>query len=308
VRTTDVRRAACAALMLSSVAVGALPRAAFAAPPCAQYAAPLRTGTTRAELAEMSGLAASRRHPGIYWAHNDSDNGAALFAIDQSGKILARFPLHGLRPRDPEDIAVGPCAAGSKKSCIYLADIGDNLARRREVWIGRIAEPDAIDGRTLEVDARLFRYPDGPRNAEGLVVDPRSAKLYVVTKSVDGLGEVYRLDDLQAGSGGHAVRITVLPAPAALARLTTAADAHPGGERILLRTYAGVWELRRPGARSLEEVFDAAPVAVTNAPQLQSEGVAYTVDGRSYLLASEGEGSALYRVDCAGGAAPPAKP
>ena len=36
---------------------------------------------TDAQLDELSGLAASHAHPGIYWANNDSGNGAALFAI-----------------------------------------------------------------------------------------------------------------------------------------------------------------------------------------------------------------------------------
>ena len=298
-RRTALHLAACAGLAVA-LPLGGAPASSAAPPPCTRYAsAATRTGSTPIELPETSGIAASRRHPGVFWAHNDSNNSATIFAIDQSGKLLARFPLRGLRPRDAEDIAVGPCAAGSKQSCIYLADIGDNLARRKEVWIGRIPEPASLDGRALDVEASAFRYPDGPRNAESLIVDPHTAKLYVVTKSLDGLGEVYRLDDLQAKGGGHAVAIAVLPAPAALARLTTAADVHPSGERILLRTYAGVWELRRPGARSLEDVFGATPVEVTGAPQIQSEGIAYTVDGRSYLLASEGERSALYRVDCA---------
>ena len=88
--------------------------------------------------------------------------------------------------------------------------------------------------------------------------------------------------------------------PSTLARVTTGADAHPSGERILLRTYAGVWELVRPGARTLEDVLAAVPREVTAAPQLQSEGIAYLSDGRGYLLAAEGTGSSLYRVDCAG--------
>jgi hypothetical protein len=74
------------------------------------------------------------------------------------------------------------------------------------------------------------------------------------------------------------VPIATLPAPGALARLTTAADAHPNGERILLRTYTAAWELVRPGARSLADVFRAAPVEVTGAPQLQGEGITYTND------------------------------
>lgn len=264
----------------------------------------VRTGAVPAELAELSGIAASRRHPGVYWAHNDSNNAGALFAIDAGGKVLARFPIRGLRPRDAEDVAVGPCARGEQRSCIYLADTGDNLKRREAVWIARVPEPERLDGRTLVVEADSFRYPGGARNTESLLVDPKSARLYVITKSVDGLGDVFRLDGLGSAAGGRAVPIVTLPAPAVLARLTTAADAHPGGERVLLRTYTEVWELRRPGARSLEEVLTAKPVVVTGAPQVQPEAVAYARDGASYLLAGEGADSGIYRVSCAEPAAP----
>lgn len=269
-------------------------------PPCSEYArAATRTGRTPKALRELSGIAASHRHPGVYWAHNDSNNEGTLFAIDERGEVLARYVLRGLRPRDAEDVALGPCAPGSQESCIFLADIGDNLARRREVWIGRLPEPRSLDDGTLVLEADSFRYPDGPRNAESLLVDPRSGALYVITKTVHGLGDVFRLDGLGSPGGGRAVPVARLPAPATLARLTTAADAHRSGEHVLLRTYAGVWELRRPGAASLEEVFAAKPVAITGAPQLQAEGATYTTDREGYLLASEEESSPIYRVDCA---------
>ncbi|MBY0274106.1 hypothetical protein K2Z84_02100 [Candidatus Binatia bacterium] len=281
------------------------PRAGARGGACARWSPEARrTGSVPAVLAELSGIAASRRHPGIYWAHNDSNNAGALFALDETGRVRARFTLRGLRPRDTEDIAVGPCAKGGSRSCIYLADTGDNLRRRREVWIARAVEPETLDGGVLDVDARSFRYPDGSHDAEGLVVDPRSAALYVITKSLDGLGEVYRLDGLGARAGGRAVPIVTLPAPGALARFTTAADAHPDGERLLLRTYTSAWELVRRGARSLEEVFRAPPVEVTAPAQRQGEGIAYTSDGRGYVLAGEGAGSALYRVECASGEPP----
>jgi hypothetical protein len=163
-----------------------------------------RTGSVPDVLGELSGIAASRRHPGIYWAHNDSNNAGALFAIDESGRVRARFPLRGLRPRDTEDVAVGPCGATDRRSCIYLADTGDNRRRRREVWIARVPEPPALDGRVLEVAAHSFRYPDGARDTEALLVDPRTAALFVVTKTMDGLGEVFRIDDLGKRGGGRA--------------------------------------------------------------------------------------------------------
>ena len=58
-------------------------------------------------------------------------------------------------------------------------------------------------------------------------------------------------------------------------------------------------ELRSPDARAFEDVLDAEPVPVPEAPQPQGEAIAYTADGRDYLLGGEGVGSPLYLVSCA---------
>ena len=42
------------------------------------------------DLAESSGLAISRRNPGVLWSHNDSGNAAVLFALDGSGTVRGR--------------------------------------------------------------------------------------------------------------------------------------------------------------------------------------------------------------------------
>src|SRR4051794_6987818 len=41
------------------------------------------------EITESSGLAASRKHPGVFWTHNDSGNGPYIFAITRDGHLLA---------------------------------------------------------------------------------------------------------------------------------------------------------------------------------------------------------------------------
>ena len=82
--------------------------------------------------------------------------------------------------------------------------------------------------------------------------------------------------------------------------LTTAASVHPSGTRILLRTYRTVWEYRRPDAAHLADVLKAQPIAVPGGDtHLQGEAVTYTADGMSYLLAGEGDETAIVRFDCA---------
>lgn len=268
-------------------------------PPCPEYDPhALRTGRVPAELRELSGFAASRLHRGIFWAHNDSGNALALYAMRADGTIVGTFPLRGAVARDPEDVAVGPCTARSARSCIYLADTGDNGSRRQTVQILKVAEPEALDGARLVPTILPFRYANGPSNAEALLVDPRSARLFVITKTLFSLGEVYRLDGLGSRQGGTAVRIRTLKAPREFDASTTGASAHASGTRLLLRTYTRAWELRSPTARSFEDVLDAEPILVPDAPQPQGEAISYTFDGRGYLLGGEGVGTPLFLVRC----------
>jgi hypothetical protein len=280
--------------------VGGATAGAAGPAPCPEYSPHVeRTGRVPKPLAELSGFAASRMHRGVFWAHNDSGNAPALFALRADGSIVATCSLRGVKVRDPEDIAVGPCSAGSATSCIYLGDIGDNGGRRQTVQILKIPEPATLDDQVLIPAILPFRYRGGPADAEALLVDPRTARVFVITKSLLSLGDVYRVDDLGSREGGTAVRLRTLRAAREFDAATTAADAHQSGSRVLLRTYTKVWELRSPGARSFEDVLGAVPIAVPDAAQPQGEAISYTGDGRGYLLGGEGVGSPLYRVSCA---------
>lgn len=266
---------------------------------CVQYDRPQRSGDVPEALHEMSGLAASRLHDGVFWAHNDSGNDFELFAIDATGRILARIPLEGARARDIEDVAVGPCRAGASESCIYLGDVGDNRYRHREARIYRMPEPPTLDERPRAVDVLPFRWPDRPHNVEAIAVDPRSGAVFLWTKEPNSLGIVYRLEGLRPGGTAAAHRIREIDPDAAGAGLTTGVDVHPSGERILLRTYGQLWELRRPGATRVEDVLEAKPEPLPTRRQPQSEAVAYSRDGRGYLVGTEGAGGPLYAAGCA---------
>src|SRR5690606_23516053 len=85
-------------------------------------------------LGESSGLAASQRHAGVFWTHNDGGNPPLLYAIRRRGELLAEVPV-AVRNIDWEDIAV---ADGS----LYLADIGNNARRRDQVQVYQFSEPD----------------------------------------------------------------------------------------------------------------------------------------------------------------------
>ncbi len=264
---------------------------------CVLYTAPAETGRTPDVLPELSGLAASARHPGVFWGHNDSGNDFEVFALEPSGTVRARVKLTGASPRDVEDIAVGPCGPGDSRPCLWLGDIGDNFERRDQVRLYRLPEPEQLADATLSVEALPFTYPDGSHDAESLVVD-RSGRPAVITKVSGSLGQVFALEGLKPGSVVKATLLGVLKAPQELDQATTAADLHPSGERLLLRTYTRAWEVRGPGAQRLEDLVKGTVTRVPDASQAQSEAIAYFPEGRGYLQGSEFSGQPLLRTDC----------
>ena len=271
-------------------------------PGCRLYGEPQRIGQVALELAELSGLAASTRHEGVLWAHNDSGNSFRLFALDMSGKVLATVTLTGLEPKDRarmdlEDIALGPCASGETRSCLYLADIGDNFERREQVRIFRLPEPEVADA-SVAVETLAFSYPDKPHDAESLIIEEGTGRLAVITKERGSLGEVFALDGLAPGTVTKATHLGTLHAPGAVDYRTTAAVLHPSGQRLLLRTYTRVWEVRRPEASRLEELVQGEVVEVPGPSQAQSEAITWLPGGRSFVLGSEFAGQFMYRVDC----------
>ena len=136
------------------------------------------------ELPESSGLAVSRRTPGVLWSHNDSGSAAVLFAIDTAGRVRGRVQIP-VRAQDWEDISAASCSAGD---CLYVADIGDNKLARRSLQIHRLPEPAAADGHASPPDTFTATYADGPHNAEALFVV--GDDLFIVTR--DRTGVVYR--------------------------------------------------------------------------------------------------------------------
>ncbi|MDQ1010069.1 hypothetical protein QFZ82_004554 [Streptomyces sp. V4I23] len=231
-------------------------------------------------ITESSGLAASRAHPGIYWTHNDQDE-PRVFAVDSAtGETVATITLRGVgTPRDMEAISVG--ADGN----VYVGDIGDNLDGGWDhVWIYRFREPSRLRDQTVDATQFVVKYADGPRNAEALMVHPRTGRVYIASKNEDG-GGLYEGPATLSASGTNTFRrIGEVP-------WVTDGAFSPDGEELVLRSYFSArgyaWEDGRLGADHRVR----API------QGQAESVTYTLDGKALLFGTEGERSRVERVE-----------
>lgn len=249
-----------------------------------------RDQTLPEEIDEASGLAFSRTRRGVLWTHNDSGNRAALFGIGLGGGLRASLPVPAA-PRDWEDMAVGPCPAGSG-DCVYLADIGDLGRGGRPVDLFVAAEPAPGAGAVGPVRRYSARYPDGgSRDAEALFVLPDGG-VYLVTKGGDGPVVLYRWPTpLREGTPATLESVRNLgPSPEQPGDRVTGASASPDGRWVALRTYSMLSVFRTEdllGSGGPARRADLIPMG-----EPQGEGVALADDG-TVALVSEGHGSSV---------------
>ncbi|POX65232.1 hypothetical protein C3492_01030 [Streptomyces sp. Ru62] len=233
-------------------------------------------------ITESSGLAASRLHPGVYWTHNDSDDGPYLYAVDSAtGKTVARITLRGIgSPRDVEAISIGP------HNEIYVGDIGDNFGGRWPyVWIYRLPEPKKLTDQTVTATQYVVKYSDGPRDAESLLVHPKTGRVYIIDKKEDG-GHLYEGPATLSTSGAN-----VFKPIAAVDLWATDAAFSPDGRDLAVRGYFGGIHYRWNGGRIKREGRLDVPL------QGQGESVSYSADGTKLMYGSEGADSAVQAVD-----------
>ena len=155
------------------------------------------------ELIEVSGIAASRLRRDRYWLHNDSGHGPILYSVDGTGEGRGKLTID-VPAVDWEDIAIAQCP-GQTRSCIWIADIGDNHVRRQNVFVYVVPEPAdgdhqrmssrAMSRPMLQLDARFLVSADGSqmdyrKNNDGL---QRSGKPHTCLGRRQYSDEVYRL-------------------------------------------------------------------------------------------------------------------
>ncbi|WP_233509943.1 hypothetical protein [Actinomadura craniellae] len=249
---------------------------------------PVAFTITDPRITESSGLAASLRHRGVVYTHNDSGAGARIFAVGPDGRTRAVLTLAGAAARDWEGIALGPDERG--RPSLYVGDIGDNLGG---VWpyitVYRVPEPARLRDMTLRPTTFRLRYADGPRNAEALLVHPGTGRLYVASKLFGGA--LYR-----GPARLRSDRTNTLTKVGSAPSMATDGAFSPDGRTFTLRTYFSAHVFAAP---------DKLLRVVWLPGQQQGESITYTPDGRSLLIGSEGAGQPVYRVALPAEALPP---
>ncbi|TFV63189.1 UNVERIFIED_ORG: hypothetical protein E4P37_15285 [Bacillus sp. AZ43] len=243
---------------------------------------------TDERLAELSGLVAVGDR---LLAMNDGGEELAVYLLDAACQVID-VQTAAVDPYDPEDMAVA--ADGT----VWLADTGDNDQARATVALLAM-RPDGSTG------VHRLTYPDGPHDAEALLLAPDGTP-YVVTKEVLGASGVYSPTAPLVDGGTVAlakvasVNLTFTGTPGgpvgqAGQLLVTGGAVSGDGRHLALRTYtdAYVWPLT---GSDVAGALAAPPVRIPLPDSPQGEAVTFAADGAHLLVASESVPSDLTRV------------
>ena len=255
-------------------------------------------------ISEASGLVVSRQNPGVIWTHNDGTYDGYIFAIATNGLLLAQHYVPGVFNVNMEDIAIGPGPL-PQFQYIYLGDIGDNFLSRSSVRVFRFPEPAVYGHESNAVPTSpivgseeiTLRYPDGPRDCEGLMLDPRTGDLFLATKQTNS-SRIYRATRAQLNSTND-ITLTFMNESTTF-RSVSAADISSDGSLITTRraNRITVW------FRGANETVDAAlarspdiaqaPIIGTAAGELNGEALGFEPNGTGYFTLSEGFAQPLH--------------
>jgi hypothetical protein len=199
----------------------------------------------------------------VVYTNNDSGDDAVVYGVDpHSGRTVSRT-TYADSVTDVE--AIAPGADGT----IWAGDTGDNRMNRDDVAVYRLTPRDGDHPGTRYP----LTYPDGPHDAETLLVQPRTQRVFVVSKAIFG-GTVY------AGPRRlHADKPNRLHTFARVPGLVTDGTFFPDGRHVLLRTYGTASVFTFPGFELV------GTVALPEQPQ--GEGISVSGTGR-VLVSSEG--------------------
>lgn len=223
------------------------------------------------DIIESSGLVVVN---GLVVTTNDSGDTGRVFAVDPATGRSVSTTRWEDSPTDVE--ALAPDGHGG----VWVGDIGDNSEVRDSVQVADV--PVARHDATVHPVVHDLTYPDGPHNAETLMADPVTGRLYVATKEVFG-GTLYAAPARLSPDRVNQLRPVgdVLP-------VATDGAFLPDGKHLVVRNYAAADVYAFP---SMEKV---AELKLPDQPQ--GEGIAVEGDAGTVLLSSEGVHSDVLRV------------
>jgi hypothetical protein len=245
-----------------------------------------RAGTLKhPAIREASGLAASRRHPGVFWVINDSGNPPALFAVRADGTLIREYAVDAPNV-DWEELIV------DDRGSIWIGDIGNNGGALSSRALYRVDEPDPAQPAPVEPlpvgQSIHYTFEAGKKKAfdcEAFYVDGPS--IILISKRFDRReAQRYRLP-IDAAEALKPAKPELLGPLDGFDDAATGCSLSPDGRRLAVCWMGGVriYDRRDDGALALNRALRFVVLD-------QVESISW--DGLDLLLAGEYRG--VYRI------------
>ncbi|MET3880744.1 hypothetical protein [Chitinophaga sp. OAE865] len=253
----------------------------------AQTVTPVELGALSTDkIKEASGIASSSTLKGCFWTHNDSGNKPEVYLLNNKAELISTVKLADAGNRDWEDIAegIGPVKG---KHYVYVGDIGDNSGIRNHIRIYRFQEPDKLPAAHLEIrpDVLTLHYPNSPRDAESLMIDPISKQIYILSKREKEIS-LYKTSQLLFKDGDKATLEKLIKLPYTW---VTSGDISKDGRHIVIKTLTTVYYWHRNTGESVEQAMSKPAKELPYVIEKQGEGIAILPDNSGYVTISEGK-------------------
>jgi hypothetical protein len=234
-------------------------------------------------IGEASGMAVSRIHDEMIWVINDSGNSASVYALNPKGEVMATLNVQGVSNNDWEDLASFEYEG---KPYILIADVGDNVGRRKACFLH-------------------FIYEDGPRDCEAVAVDIIHKKIFLLSKRDIPL-LLYELPLTKQKNAVAKKCAEIKPLPKRTEGITdyvkysnqpTAMDISADGLSGVILTYGSAFYYSNKKSADWATVFSGFQRRIMFPLLRQAESVCFDRDGSSIFITSEQIPAPLLKID-----------
>ena len=254
-------------------------------------------------IKEASGLAISSRDPGFMWIINDSGSAAEIHLVERGGRERGKIALAQAKNVDWEDLV---SFSMDGKAFLLVADTGDNDAKRDHCTLYVLGEPELplpgenLSGKITAAWKIEFRYEGGPRDCEAVAVDVPQKKVLLLSKRTNP-PEIHELPLMPQ----HALEIPITrktgfaqvdsPADSLIPfrNQPTGLDISPDNSLAAVLTYYGVFLFPRKAEEDWPQAFARKPAILSPHCLAQAESVAFSKDGDTVIVISEGRNSRI---------------
>ncbi len=236
------------------------------------------------DVAESSGVVASRNYSSIYWMIADSGNPEKLYAVNATGGTVNVFNVTNATNVDWEDMAL------DDDNNVWIADTGDNSHVRDYYTLYKVSEPDPY-GPSINVSATAynFTYPNNDnRDSEAIFVWNRTP--YVMQKRLTS-STVYKFLELNESKTVELAQIANFVRGVNLTGNITGVDISRDGRRLVVINDLSDfhWVIERDAASTNVSDFFYTP---TNEwyfkfGNMQGEAIAFVNGTHDLVVASE---------------------